>query len=262
MRTRIRASDLPFRCGGEEFVVLVSSAGYRGAERVAENLRPCVAAHVFEGAGTVTISLGVSEHDGGEDAQTWFRRMDEALYEAKRSGRNRVVVARRGNSDAWAAAGGASALHLAWQEGYECGDATIDGEHRELFHLSNRLIDAAVPDRHEPGAVHAALGELLAHVQRHFADEEAILERLHYAQLPQHRLAHAGLVRRALYMAEQLDAGKASLGAIVEFLAQDVVARHLMVVDRAFFPMFRQPGSSGNAETPQAQAIGAGRPLA
>ncbi|MBE0627560.1 MAG: diguanylate cyclase [Burkholderiales bacterium] len=261
-RKRIRASDLLFRWGGEEFVVLVSSAGYRGAERVAETLREAVAAHAFEGAGRVTVSLGVAEHDGDEDAQSWFRRMDEALYEAKRSGRNRVVVSRQGNSDAWAAAGGAGALHLAWQEGYECGDATIDGEHRELFRLANILIDAALPERIAPGAVRSALGGLLAHVQRHFADEEAILERLHYAQLPQHRQAHAGLLRRAQYMAEQLEAGKASLGAIVEFLAQDVVARHLMVVDRAFFPMFRQPAGPGDAGFAQSQAIGAGRPLA
>ena len=239
-RNHIRASDLLFRWGGEEFVVLVSSAGYRGAERVAENLRQAVAGHTFDRAGAVTISLGVAEHDGDEDAQTWFRRMDEALYEAKRSGRNRVVVSRHGNSDAWAKEGGASALHLVWQEGYECGDATIDGEHRELFQLANKLIDAALLEHEDPGAVRAALGRLLEHVVRHFADEEAILERLHYAQLPAHRHTHAGLVRRGLRMAEQFEAGEGSVGAIVEFLAQDVVARHLMVVDRAFFPMFRQ----------------------
>jgi diguanylate cyclase (GGDEF)-like protein len=76
----IRPSDMLFRWGGEEFVVLVSAAGYRRADIVAEKLRTAVAEHRFGTAGTVTISLGVAEHAGGEDAATWFRRMDAALY--------------------------------------------------------------------------------------------------------------------------------------------------------------------------------------
>ena len=240
VRSRTRASDLLFRWGGEEFVVLVSSAGYRRAETVAESLRQAVANHIFEDAGSVTVSLGVAEYDHDEDAATWFRRLDEALYEGKQSGRNHVVVARRGNSDIWATEGGGSALHLVWLEGYECGDPTIDAEHRELFLLANKLIDAALPAQVKPVEVRAALEEFLAHVQHHFADEESILARLHYDNLDEHRRAHAGLIRRALAMLAQFDAGELSLGTIVEFLAQDVVARHILHVDRAFSPLFHK----------------------
>lgn len=239
VRSRTRASDLLFRWGGEEFVVLAAGAGYRRAERIAEGLRKAVEENDFEGVGRVTVSFGVAEHTGEEGAQDWFLRLDAALYEAKESGRNRVVVARSGNSDAWAAEGGGSALHLNWQEGYECGDATIDAEHRELFRLANRLIDASVDERATPPG--PLLDELLAHVVRHFADEEAILERLNYDHLVEHRRAHAGLIKRALALKARVDAGKAHLGAVVEFLAQDVVARHLIAADRAFFPLFSKP---------------------
>ena len=235
VRGRTRASDLLFRWGGEEFVVLVASAGYRHAETVAENLRQAVAGHAFEGAGPVTISLGVAEHADDETVQDWFRRLDTALYEAKDSGRNRVIVSRHGNSDVWAAESGASALHLIWMEGYECGDPVIDAEHRELFRLANALIDAAVQ---KPAAVAAELDALLEHVRLHFADEEGILARMGYAQLAEHRRAHAGLLRRAAMLQDEVRSGKARLGAVVEFLAQDVVARHLIAVDRAFFPLF------------------------
>lgn len=238
VRNRIRASDLLFRRGDDRFMVLASS-GYSGAERMAESLRQAVAGHAFEGAGTLTISLGVAEHYGDEDTPTWFHRLDEALSQAKATGRNCVVVSRQGNSDAWAAEGGGSALHLVWEESYECGDPTIDAEHRELFQLANILIDAALPEREDAGAVRAALSELLAHVVRHFADEEAILERLNFAQLPEHRQAHEGLLQRARMMARLLNEGKSGPGGVIEFLAQDVVARHMLVVDRAFFPMFR-----------------------
>ncbi len=240
VRSRTRASDLLFRWGGEEFVVLVAGAGYRRAEAIAEGLRKAVAENDFEGAGKVTVSLGVAEHMGAEDAQAWFRRLDAALYEAKEGGRNRVVVARSGNSDAWAAEGGGSALHLIWQEGYECGDPTIDEEHRELFRLANRLIDASV-QQDAPDGIGTSLDALLTHVQQHFADEEAILERLNYDHLTEHRRAHAGLLKRARALKARVDAGKAHLGAVVEFLAQDVVARHLIAADRAFFPLFSKP---------------------
>ena len=245
VQSRTRASDVLFRWGGEEFAVLASSVGYRGAERLAENLCHVVAEHSFRTVGSVTISLGVAEYVGTEDAGSLFKRLDAALYAAKDGGRNRVVVNRRGNSDVWAAEGGSSALHLVWQEAYECGDATIDGEHRELFVLANRLIDAAFRGEVAPTKFLVALDELIAHVQRHFADEEAILAQLHYADLEPHKRSHAGLIRRAVFLRERAQAGEATLGAVVEFLAQDVVARHLMAVDRAFFPLFEKRDAPG-----------------
>lgn len=237
MRTRLRSADLLFRWGGEEFVVLLCSAGYRAASAVAEELRIAAADHEFPDVGKVTVSLGVAEHAVGESAGAWFERLDAALYAAKDGGRNRVVVDRRGSSDDWAADGGA-ALHLIWQEGYESGNHTIDAEHRELFRLSNVLIDSALRSTPDALAFRAALQALLEHVARHFADEEVILARSNYADLEVHRRAHAALLKRAWELERQVEQGKIKLGAIVEYLAQDVVARHILVMDRAFFPLF------------------------
>ncbi len=80
--------------------------------------------------------------------------------------------------------------------------------------------------------------ELLAHVSRHFADEEAILRSRHYAKLEAHQHAHAGLLARAARLKAKADAGDVTLGEVVEFLAHDVVARHLLTADREFFPLF------------------------
>jgi hemerythrin len=238
LQPRLRATDILFRWGGEEFAVLVSSGGYRGAERLADDLCRAVAAHPFRTVGAVTISLGVAEHLGAEDPASWFARLDNALYRAKGSGRNRVAVDRRGNSDTWAAQSGASALHLVWQEAYECGDSTIDREHVQLFDMANELIDAVTVSKADPTPVKQALDALLESVQHHFTDEEAILASLSYTDLEPHRQAHAGLLRRAGYLKQQADAGTASLGAVVEFVAQDVVAHHMLVVDRAFYTLF------------------------
>jgi len=240
VQPRLRATDVLFRWGGDEFVVLVSSSGYRGAERLADDLCRTVAAHPFRTAGALTISVGVAEHLGAKDSESWFVRLDEALYLAKNSGRNRVVVDRRGNPDVWTAENGPAARQLVWQEAYECGDPTIDREHAKLFDMANDLIDAVTGAKVDQAPVKQALDTLLESVQLHFADEEATLAKLRHTDLEPHRQAHAGLLRRAGYLKKQADAGAASLGRVVEFVAQDVVARHMMVVDRAFFPLFER----------------------
>jgi len=238
IRLRVRASDVLFRWGGEEFALLVSGAGYRGAGTVADNVRRAVLAHDFEGVGRLTVSAGVAEHDAGEDAAAWFARLDAALYEAKRTGRNRVVVDRRGASDSWATQAGGAALHLHWMEGLECGDPVIDAEHREIFRLANALIDAAWGVRGASPRFAGALDDLVEHVAMHFADEEEILAARGYLQLEEHRRAHAGLLRRAREMSARAGSGDVRPADVVEFLVQDVVARHIIAVDRAFFPLF------------------------
>ena len=236
----IRSIDVLFRWGGEEFMVLAASTGYRAGATTAEKIRSKVAQHRFAGVGSVTISLGVAEHIATESAEIWIRRADEALYRAKDGGRNQVCVDPRGSSDAWAAESGPSAIRLIWQEAYECGEPTIDDEHRELFALANSLFDASFNAESAPDAFSAALDKLMAHIVQHFADEEVLLARHGYKDLESHRLAHAALLARAGELKAAVAAGKITLGDLVEFLANTVVAKHMFCVDRKFFSVFRK----------------------
>ncbi len=242
--TTIRSSDALFRWGGEEFAVLAAVSGHRGAARLAESLRGQLASHRFPVIGSLTVSLGVAEHLAPESAEVWFRRADAMLYAAKSDGRNTVSVDARGNSDQWAA--GPSALHLVWQEVYECGEPTIDHEHRELFDLANALIDAFLSGGEGFGRIAPAYDRLLQHIVSHFKDEEALLAKHGYAGLDGHSRIHARLVDRALELRGELEAGIASLGNVVEFLAAEVVARHLFRADRDFFPLFSGKADAGN----------------
>jgi diguanylate cyclase (GGDEF)-like protein/hemerythrin-like metal-binding protein len=237
----IRSIDTLFRWGGEEFVVLASSVGYRGAAPLAEKIRSAVEQHSFAGVGSVTISLGVAEHIATQSAETWFDRVDKALYRAKTGGRNRVCVDECGSSDMWAAESGPSAIRLNWQEAYQCGEPTIDREHRELFELANVLLEASFKSESSPQAFNAALERVLAHIAQHFADEEMLLARYGYKELDAHRRAHARLLARAAEIKASAAAGKTTLGDLVEFLANNVVAQHLFKEDRKFFPLFKIP---------------------
>lgn len=237
-RAGIRNADLLFRWGGEEFAVLATSTGYRNTSVLAEVLRCKIEQHCFPHVGALTVSIGVAEHSASETADAWFRRADQALYLAKGGGRNRVVVDSCGNSDAWAAQTGKCALHLVWQEAYECGNATIDGEHRRLFELANAAIDASFLVGTAPELFCAALDALLAHAALHFSDEEALLEECGYERLRPHKAAHQHLLAKALVLKAGAEAGTVTLGSLVNFLANDLVAHHLFTMDRDFFPLF------------------------
>src|SRR3954447_10357065 len=91
MRSILREGELIYRLGGEEFLVLLPGVGEREATEVAERLRVGVAAARPAGL-DVTVSLGVSSGAGGDEYGTLFEQADAALYEAKRSGRDRVVA--------------------------------------------------------------------------------------------------------------------------------------------------------------------------
>jgi two-component system, cell cycle response regulator len=97
IKRSIRGIDLACRCGGEEFVVVMPETDMAVAAMVAERLRRRIAADAFviqQGAGSVpvTISIGIAALRGKDDtAAALIKRADQALYRAKRDGRNRVV---------------------------------------------------------------------------------------------------------------------------------------------------------------------------
>ena len=84
----LRATDIPARWGGEEFAVLAPDTDDEHGCRLAERLRQQVAAHVFPGVGSLTISAGVACLGGDGDTEALLRRADEALYTAKQAGRD------------------------------------------------------------------------------------------------------------------------------------------------------------------------------
>ncbi|AJJ11436.1 putative diguanylate cyclase YdaM [Yersinia rohdei] len=89
----VRESDSVFRWGGEEFAILLPLTNLQGALQLAESIRETIQMICQPNLPTLTVSLGVAQHQVGEDTDSLFKRMDEALYRAKAAGRNRVLAA-------------------------------------------------------------------------------------------------------------------------------------------------------------------------
>jgi diguanylate cyclase (GGDEF)-like protein len=103
LQSSIRAGDLVSRWGGEEFLILLADTDLKGGLVAAENLRQSFANLSLQVNGiqvSRTISIGVTACINCRDVDEVVRQADEALYEAKNLGRNRVVVSRVFKADA------------------------------------------------------------------------------------------------------------------------------------------------------------------
>lgn len=88
----LRESDIFARIGGEEFVIILPETGEELSLEIAERIRKNVEAHSFEPVKQMTISIGLVRHRPEEGLEELLKRVDSALYTAKNSGRNRVIV--------------------------------------------------------------------------------------------------------------------------------------------------------------------------
>jgi diguanylate cyclase len=93
----LKGRDIIARYGGEEFVILLPNTDVKSAEKVGDLLRLGLGTkqirrrNTKEMLGTVTISLGAAEYFPGEEIEDFINRADAALYDAKQSGRNKVM---------------------------------------------------------------------------------------------------------------------------------------------------------------------------
>jgi len=99
LRATVRESDAAGRWGGEEFALVLSGTDSEGGMRLAERARAAIAERrIPVGVGdivSVTASFGVASFPGSSDAGSLLQAADDALYEAKRAGKNRVAEAAR-----------------------------------------------------------------------------------------------------------------------------------------------------------------------
>ncbi|MGC8754013.1 MAG: diguanylate cyclase [Thermosulfidibacteraceae bacterium] len=92
VRNNIRRSDIFGRIGGEEFAIILPKTNVEEAVILAERIREAVSDHLFVHAVKITVSIGIAGMKREDTPETLIARADSALYEAKRAGKNKVMV--------------------------------------------------------------------------------------------------------------------------------------------------------------------------
>lgn len=90
VKSNVRSVDIVARWGGEEFMILMPQSDVEAAGDAAEKLRQKIVQHPFEQIGNLTVSFGVTAFAPQDNLDTFVKRVDNALYQAKEKGRNRV----------------------------------------------------------------------------------------------------------------------------------------------------------------------------
>ncbi len=96
LQNNVRRTDLAARIGGEEFCIVFPDTSLETASHLAESLRQTIATHAFTTGQkniTIHVSIGIAKHKSDLSHATTFKAADNALYQAKKSGRNQVCIA-------------------------------------------------------------------------------------------------------------------------------------------------------------------------
>jgi diguanylate cyclase (GGDEF)-like protein/hemerythrin-like metal-binding protein len=241
---KTRAGDILARWGGEEFILMLPETDLTQACVFAERMRHSIAAvrlPIKSGLLAFTASFGVAVRAMDMRLEDLIKAADVQLYEAKRQGRNRVsprpapLVATGKNVSG-------NLVKLVWHDKFESGHALIDDQHRTLFDEVNNLLAALLSARPED-EIATQIDKLVRDIVHHFQDEEAIIRAAGFPGADEHAAIHRKLVDRAVHLGSRFHAKDIDSGELFQFLAYELVARHLLGTDRDFFTYLAQQGA-------------------
>ena len=229
IRNAIRKSDMAFRWGGEEFLILTPHTNLKGAESLAEKIREHIASGVYPKVGRITASFGVAEHFLTESSSQWFKRADLSLYKAKNSGRNCVV--------SWAESTllPVAQVNIMWRQEWESGNKEIDAGHRMIVEMTNRLIESSFESPFDP-SIKDRVASYMEHLEEHFAKEEKELEIIGFPEWKKHAEVHSALLQESSKLQEDYFKGELEQAAFFNFLLSKLVIGHILSQDVKFYP--------------------------
>lgn len=125
-------------------------------------------------------------------------------------------------------------INLHWSKIYECGNPTIDHQHRELCEQSHQLVMATVNCKPRAEVI-PMVRSLLDKVSQHFRDEENILRKAFFPHAKEHQKAHATIAASATALFKQYEDEKFEQNELIYFLVYDMFFGHLLEEDRKYF---------------------------
>jgi hemerythrin-like metal-binding protein len=122
-----------------------------------------------------------------------------------------------------------------WKAEYTVGVDEMDSQHKRILDLINQL-HAALKRGESGSAMGTVLKDLIKYTEFHFAEEEEILERVHYAELPAQRKAHVALVSKLKEAQKRWEAGDVTASPEVMNLVATWLPQHILKMDKQYGP--------------------------
>ncbi|CBH22398.1 membrane protein of unknown function [Acetoanaerobium sticklandii] len=233
-----RATDIAARYGGEEFVVLLPDTDEIGAIKVAETLRANVEAMKMEHkdskiSDVVTVSIGVATFDKHSlvAPENLVQKADEALYEAKNSGRNKVMP----RAEELKVLDSSDFLKVVWSSKFESGHEGIDAQHKELFDDSNEIFETILSIKTKEEQLESLM-KIIDDLKEHFDYEEEVLREIGYPEVNYHAVSHMNLMNNAKLFIDKFQKDEVEIIEVLNFIIFEVIADHLYRQDRLYFP--------------------------
>ncbi|MDR2113099.1 MAG: diguanylate cyclase [Candidatus Accumulibacter sp.] len=271
MQKSLRESDTLARLGGDEFVaILPVIEEARDAAKVAKKIRRALCSP-FDLTCDVTVSIdcsiGIAIYpDHGGDGDSLLKSADDAMYVAKSQGRTKVYFA-RGAVDTAVAKDDRQDDHLAanrrddhhvepllWRPAYECGEETIDRQHKAIFTFCNSSILAIENGDISLAELPEIFARFISEAVSHFQYEESMLSRFGYPEpeFEAHRKQHQALHNQMKNLHRLALAREVSIDEVMLFIEWNNVVQHILMDDHEYFQFLKKAlqQNQDSAETP------------
>lgn len=127
---------------------------------------------------------------------------------------------------------------MEWSSDFNTGISEIDGQHRMLVGLINKLHESMAQGVSQE-ALSGILGELTAYTRRHFLTEERMMERAGYGGLDAHKEIHRKMTARVEQFMAELHAGRVSVSMSLMTFLKEWLRHHILKTDMQYVPALR-----------------------
>jgi len=135
-----------------------------------------------------------------------------------------------GEAPAFVTRKGCTVDKFTWSDKLSTGNQMIDHDHQKLFELLDQLHDLMVQNK-EKTALSEKLGELIAFTAEHFSHEEALMQKMHYADYTLHKSEHQKLLTEVRGLQQRYEAGSVALSGAAYAYLTDWLNTHILTHD-------------------------------
>ena len=225
--------DTLYRWGGEEFIALLQPYDdKKTVYQIAEKMRVNVKKNNFHHKWNITGSFGMAKWNPADTGEKLFRRLDNSLYLAKLTGKDKIVCEEYLNIME-----NGRFIRITWGSFFTSGNAIIDEDHQAMINAANNIIDS-YEYRAEQMIINKELNNAYKHIMLHFNKEEDIIKNLNYEHYEEHTKEHRKLMAELLRLYDSYSREKSNAIDVIKFLVQDVIVGHIVQKDFDFYPLF------------------------